>query len=314
MIDYLFFGFSISEQGAGYFSEIERPGVELRALGGFAFDALPALAPFLSFDKARHVILEIASCRRFAGKDASVYEHHLSLLCDAVCSAGSVPAFFNLPRRNLGADVMETTIRDFAKRHGFACVSLCNGPLSPSYVRDGTHTTPEGSAFYAKKALELIDQIESSPRPAPFRYVPPDGRRPIWISAGHDGVFSRRGISIPTCVLDEGQSVEIEIPNRLEIESVIPVFGQTSGRIQVEANGESRTLLCHDGNSYYSRLATLRCPMTGTIRLTQLPGRPPIPLKKGTPREGPRRGEVAGFIGFQLTQAALRRRELEEAS
>lgn len=265
---------------------------------------------------ARYVIFEIATCRRFSAKFG--YERYFSYLADAACKAGAIPCFFNIPRRGYisASDDLDLRICKFARENNFPCYSMYAEMSALNiagridhYLRDRTHTTIDGAEFYADHVLKFIDEINSSDATADYRYVPEDDIWPTWLTLDKVSkikefeLFSRKGFEIPVISVAEGETVEFALPDGIDVTTMVTIFGPRTGDFRIKAGEAESILRAYDRDCHYLRIACMKCPENkGTLSFTQLPGRPKIKLTKGIPDDGPRLGQIGGFLGMSGAQ------------
>jgi hypothetical protein len=320
-LDFLIVGFSITEQKNSYADYIKAafssrphaPSVASKSVGGASIGFLSYLTPHIKMEDAKFTVFEVASCRRYAGNEPGVYRKHLSLICDAAVKAGSRPCFVNLPRKGYikPADMLDRTIHEFAEEHRFPCLSLygdmaeieARGGIA-EYLRDGTHTTQAGSEFYGEKIMAFLENVAAGPHaPSSFSYHPGDGLYPrLWLPSPVGGEyarsdFSRCGISLPAIEIPENSTVTFSVPDGVQPRGLVAIAGPRRGNLRLEANGSAKVVVAYDRDSYYDRLVSLRYQgEPGEMKVTQLPGRPPLTLRKGVPNEAPRIGKILGFL------------------
>ncbi|MDH2328707.1 hypothetical protein QCN27_17785 [Cereibacter sp. SYSU M97828] len=317
-VDYLFVGFSVTEQGEGYFpaarKRLEERGdsCDVVSIGGATFQELAHLSELINFD-AKYVIFEVSTCRRL-NKERSV-EDYLSFLCHRAARAGAIPCFFNIPRSGYikPDDDLDYKFWNFARKHGFPYYSMYQemsridrlGVLS-TYLRDGTHTTATGSELYADHAVKFIDGLRNTYGCSGFEFHPVDGKWPVIIEVNDILLdvevesFSRKGLSLPVISIPEGNAVDFRIPRDCAIESIAVILGPKTGDFEIRGHSEPEVIRAYDKDCHYRRIAFIRCPPNdGLISIRQLQGRPDIELTKQNPDHGPRLGQVAGFLTFQ---------------
>lgn len=330
-LDYLFVGFSVTEQRTGYFPQLQKmvqdrgESCGILSMGGATFGDLSFFTDVMNLE-ARYVVFEIATCRRFTGRFE--YERYFSYLADAACRAGAIPCFFNLPREGYIApdDDLDTRIRAFAREHGFPVCSLYpemselerQGTVD-TYLRDRTHTTDAGSELYARHALDFIDRIRTTDAKPDFRYMPEDGIWPTWLDVTKVcdrtdvGTFTRRGFELPVVAVPEGETVTCKLPPNVDVAAIVAILGPLTGDYKMTSGGKDATVRAYDRDCHYRRIAFLRCPAHDeTLSFTQLPGRPDIKMTKNEPDDSPRLGELAGFLVYETRDAGAPNRDRAE--
>lgn len=320
----LIFGFSVTEETAGFVPLVRRAlsgeiAVERKALGGAAIPVVPYLGRLLRYDRYDYVLFEIATCLRHAEADPDRYDRELAEIVAQVRQAGAMPCFVNLFRGPVDyrTDRLIRAIRTLAEKDDLPLLDLTDTMVEAKaegrladLLRDGTHTTPLGAAYYADAITAFLRRIVRD-RPwanhtdtvceGRFRYIPATSFGPV------AGVMERKGIKLPYVELAAGAVLRGTLPEGLTFRGLLFAMGPATGIFEVASGGMAHKATAYDEFSYYRRfsywLRTL--PQSRNFIVRQLDLEPKAVLRKGERHHGPRVGQIAGILAEEIGEPGV---------
>ena len=303
-------GFSVTEEKNGYVKylreSLEELDVEtnLVSLGGATFSILPyILSDYLAQNRGGIVILEIATCYRFMST-ASEYESILNEMCFLCRKYSCQPVFVNMFREGIdySTDLMAATIELYAKNNNFIFIDLIN-PISFSgdvgaLLRDGVHTTEEGSKLYAEVIANKIKKLFISGYQAWEEKTLLRAADLLHTVDSFD--FNRGGFSSSFVQVASEETLEFFLPDGYLLVGVMYLMGPKTGSVLLNCpdTGFKRTIHMHDERSYYTRCSYQFIPAqkTKVVSLHQSGEMPHVDLVKGTSDFSPRTGSIIGLM------------------
>lgn len=330
----LIVGFSVTAETKGYAhvaktllgAEFPAASLDVRAIGGAAVNVVPYLREMLRFEDYDFVLLEIATCLRFA-PDAATYGSFIQEIISAVVYAGATPLFLNLFRQGVdyASDQLSCAIEMAAAQAGVLIDSV--GPEiammaedeKAKYLRDGIHTTEAGSQLYGQRAFDLMKcavyrgKADDAQRIA--RFLPPPSRKGTRLIAGYVPSklcvreFGRSGINLPVVVIPEAMRATIHFSCPVKVCGFLVVTGPWNAwmSIEVPESGFKTSRHVYDDRCYYDHFKYVLFPdQVGVSVAVEVLSTPPkVALIKGEEWTGPRRIEIAGV--FVDGDAAIRK-------
>jgi hypothetical protein len=303
-------GFSVTEEKNGYVKylgellkdiSVETSSV---SLGGATFSILPyILSDYLAQNRGGVVILEIATCYRFLSTE-SEYKSILDEICFLCQKYSCQPVFVNMYRDGIdySKDVMTTTIELYAKNNNFLFIDLINSiSFSGNIVgllRDGVHTTEEGSKLYAEIIANKIKNVFS------LGYQAWGEKKLLKVTEllhNKDALeFTRGGFSSSYVQVASEETLELCLPDGYLLVGVMYLMGPKTGSVLLSCpdSGFKRTIHMHDERSYYTRCSYQFIPAqkTKVVSLYQNSDIPDVDIIKGTPDRSPRIGNIIGLM------------------
>jgi len=322
----LFLGFSVTEQKNGYFERVRdkflirhKDALHLTrtGLGGFQPDHAQYLFPsIIRSSSADMVVLEISTAAfRNYPQFYSAEEYlvtFLSLIAVLHLHGRSV-VVIDLFRKDVDYenDWASNIHEAICSKLGIPYLNIAkeiygDADLVREYLKDGIHTTPRGSDYYASRISEyLFRQLDDQGSrqnvrnnqsfnvlatafdaiPCKFMVGKPDEYEAY--------LYERAGFSETLVEIPEGRSIEMKLPENLWVCGFTYLMHPLSGYVDYAIDGERHgKILAYDMHSYYSRLqASVFTPCKAKkIALAQLAGIPPVDLLKGDKQEGSRIG------------------------
>jgi hypothetical protein len=303
-------GFSVTEEKNGYVKHLEDSLKDIDvetssvSLGGATFSILPyILSDYLAQNRGGVVILEIATCYRFMST-ALEYEAILDEICFLCREYLCQPVFVNMYREGIdySKDIMTTTIELYAKNNNFLFIDLINSISFSGNIkrllRDGVHTTDEGSKLYAEIIANKIKDI--------FIRGYQAWKEKTLLKAtdllGDDNPlqFTRGGFSSSYSEVASGETLELCVPEGYLLVGVMYLMGPKTGSVLLNCPDSNfkRTIHMHDERSYYTRCSYQFIPAqkTKVVSFYQNSDMPDIDMIKGTPDRSPRIGNIIGLM------------------
>lgn len=313
----LFVGFSVTEE-RGYvpalkeISESHGFQIDSKAIGGAALWSIPYFTDILRYGDYQICIFEIATCLRYAEDNPAVYLEALEASTHACLSAGCSPAFLNLYRGDVDydRDRLRPTVRDFCATNGIPCLDLVDEMIGlrkedrlMQYLRDTTHTTGVGAAFYAQNIMPFLVEISHSPVNEVHFKAPPVQKSILplssFVQSGEERSFERGGISVAYIELAEEQRLSLKMPDGWSYDGMLFLRGPCVGTFEIGLGSLGYFKLhAFDAHSYYRRISCWRPPKSGAseVLIRQLAGTPNVAPLKGEKYLGPRVGEVGPIL------------------
>lgn len=302
-------GFSVTEEKSGYVSVLselfgDKVKVSSCAIGGATFSLLPYILPRLLSDNfGSNILFEISTCYRFKNTTQEYLDilEEIEFLCKKYeCT----PIFVSLYREGVdySNDLLSLSIEFFSRSRNYHYIDLSRYMLDNNkkkiFLRDGVHTTYEGSRFYGEKIHESIAYLFENGYHAwsekSFIFLTD------LVANSEPRHFSRGGFETSYLSIESGQEITVDIPEDYLLHGLVYLMGPTSGDVFIDCSDTAftRTIHMFDERCYYTRCAYQFFPVQKTkkISIKQLEGIPNIDLVKGEKNVGPRVGSIAGFL------------------
>jgi hypothetical protein len=190
-------------------------------------------------------------------------------------SVGCQPCLLHLYRRGEAQDQIVGMFEDVAARHGIPSIDLVTplraavdgGRLDKHWLlRDGIHTTPEGSQLVAEMADVAVARIVDAGGPGARLIAPPAApsyRQAHQIAATLEDVSGDTELALfrlhrPYVRIKRGSRVRRRFDGSLH--GLAVVIGPESGEVEISAGGESQRRMLFDPSSHYERFGTVLLP------------------------------------------------------
>jgi hypothetical protein len=200
-------------------------------------------------------------------------------------AVGCQPCLLHLYRRGEGQDQIVGMFEEVAARHGIPSIDLLTplraavegGQLDKQWLlRDGIHTTPEGSQLVAEMADIAIGRIADAGGPgARLIAAPtvPSYRHARQVAASLEDAIGDAELALfrlqrPYLRIKPGSRVRRRLDESLH--GLAVVLGPESGEVEISAGGESQCRMLFDPSSHYERFGTalLRNPVPPGVETT----------------------------------------------
>jgi hypothetical protein len=320
----LVLGFSNTGLRAGYTGPLKtllaerHPELELFVcgLGGLSPHVVP-----VAFERMQrrhgpftHVVLEIATSV-YARSTADTPEQAGQLILDClhrVAESGARPALLHLFRTDLTEARLPFArlLTEAATAHGYPVVDLAEDLVRRKgedfvrgLLRDTVHTTPEGSLYQAEEVLAALEGWLRSTAPAAIPPRPALRRLGLALQpfARRAGLFHWQDFLCETGVIEAEETLTVELPEPLRVFGLTYLVGPRTGRLEFGLDDRMVAIEAFDEHAHFVRLGlrVLAPSQQGLVRrvsLRQDPAMPQVSLKRGTPDEGPREGQVVDLL------------------
>lgn len=316
----LLVGFSVTADKNGYAEVVKKlltqsdPGLDVDILGVGGVNPLPLTALFdlIDIDSKSYtdVVLEIATSV-YGMKIASVEDEILDVLYGILYrlqKSGVRVSFVNLFRDNFDYNyhVFDMLIESIAQRYDIRLLDLGRGlwvargrDFCRSLLRDTVHTNESGATFQGVAVAGFILDFLLDRKYKNFKFpAPKRDRKAVDVFSMCEATcrFSRSGLICSPGVIEEMQSVDVDIAFSSTIFGFSYISGPRAGEIALDfQDGDRLVVPAFDEFCFYERYNFYRIRKNvpaGTVRVTQLSGIPDISLKKGSRDASPRIGKV----------------------
>ena len=330
----LILGFSVTEQRTpeGYAPMLAehlqryRPeiAVDIRGVGGIGVDALAyEFENFLGGGRYDAVLLDLTTTTYRHGRTTrEAFAWPVAVVLAKVHRMGARAAMVHFWRDDV--DYRQDLFIDTCDRLGVRMqvpgynvarlVAALPEAERAAMFKDEVHTTAAGAAFYLQHVTKLLPHLLEGRPPAPIAglasFAEAASSLPLSNLAGlaDPPLYRRSGLALPYVALDEGQTLQLQLPAPGVIGGLSAMIGPRTGDLAIRMAGlPTRLVRSYDAFAYYQRLFTHILPEeTGAeVAIEQLPGLPPVTLRKGEAHTGPRQGMVFSLLVSTKPRAEL---------
>lgn len=316
-----FIGFSVTNDPIAYSESFETRHAAALGLAKTSRVAIGGITPMVMrylldehmMGDSDLVVLELATsdARRFNDKSRDEYALSVVSMVAKVLHSGRVPILLDLPRADVGYtdDWMSQSHAAIAAYFGILRVDATQQAGEQNFaaqnLRDVVHPTKVGAAFYADSVAQALAQgtvargrSDLATSLAGLFYALPAGdvaQAPVASSYIHDArCYMATGVEIP-----EGTTQALSFEKQALLGGITYLMGPQSGYLDVGfPDGTQHRITAYDPYCYYERLAgaVFNPVAVERVEIHQPPQHLNIPLRKGTPDDGPRFGKIMHLL------------------
>ncbi|WP_306396787.1 hypothetical protein [Telluria beijingensis] len=319
----LLLGFSVTEDRLGYAHVakklllVSHPEIDLYICGVGGITPQPLSVLFEHVDKQHgpfsHVFLEISTSAHSKYTLHSVERDVLDVAYDLfrkIQTTGAEVSLINLYRKDFDYEYhyFDMLLESLSARFQIPLLDLGNKLLAERgrealapFLKDYVHTTEAGADFQGREAARFIGEVVTSGarnKKTPLPRTTISSLSVIsQVTNASQYWYKRGGIELTAASIDEGNEIEILIPDGYSVCGISFLSGPRSGKLGLRFDSaEMETIIStYDEYCYYERFnyRWFNSHFSGkSVAVRQISGTPDVELRKGSVDSRPRIGRI----------------------